>query len=380
MRNTSYIKCLHLTILTSLLLTATIVIWYSIFTSNLMPLSVSRDSGRLHTTQPAPTTPSTCQPAENIVFIKTHKTGSTSLHCIFCRYGYANKLSFVFSKRNTKNGHIRKVHIAESVILPPIGGAVNSSFKYNILTGHVSYKRATINSFMEDNSIYVTILREPAMQLESHMNFFKHRKQVMASIQTFLKNPHTARNTAGRNNQLREFGLSFESTLKEAVVNETIIRLDKEFDLVLILEYFDESLILLKHLLCWSFEDIIYLAQNQRTTRETITDTFRHNVYRWSNADYLFYNYFNRTLWEKIRQFGPRFEVELAHFRGLLKEHNDQCSMFQTNSSKKLVHKSRNDTQLCQQLTYNNVDWYRRIAVRQNPNKFAKKIKIYERK
>ncbi|XP_006813848.1 galactosylceramide sulfotransferase-like [Saccoglossus kowalevskii] len=310
----------------SLLLIATILTLYSRFTPGPLPFNVSRDS-RWFTTQPSPITPSTCQPAENMVFIKTHKTGSTSLHCIFCRYGYANKLSFVFSTRNTKDGHIRKEHLNQSIILPPIGGFVNSSSKYNILTGHVSYKRKTINSFMEDNPIYVTILREPATHVESHMNFFSQRKQVMASMQAFLKKPRTSKNEAGRNNQLREFGLSFESTLNERIVNETIMTLDKEFDLVLILEYFDESLILLKHLLCWSFEDIIYLAQNQRTTRETITDTFRHNVYRWSNADYLFYNYFNRTLWEKIRQFGPRFEIELAHFRDLLKEHSKQMAL-----------------------------------------------------
>nr|XP_006813901.1 PREDICTED: galactosylceramide sulfotransferase-like [Saccoglossus kowalevskii] len=241
---TSYIKCFLLTILSSLLLIATIVTWYSRFTSNLMPL-VSRDSGR-YTTKPSQ---STCQLAENIVFIKTHKTGSTSLQCILCRYGYANNLSFVFSTLNRGNGHIRKIHINESVILPPLGGAVNSSFKYNILTSHVSYKRETINSFMEDNPIYVTILREPATHVESHMNFFKHRKQVMASMQSFIKNPRISINATGRNIQLREFGLSFQSTLNESIVNETIIRLDKEFDLVLILEYFDESLILLKNLL-----------------------------------------------------------------------------------------------------------------------------------
>uniref|UniRef100_A0ABM0MJJ7 Galactosylceramide sulfotransferase-like n=1 Tax=Saccoglossus kowalevskii TaxID=10224 RepID=A0ABM0MJJ7_SACKO len=251
----SYIKCFVLTILTSLLLIGTIGTWYSRFSSNSLPLSVSRVVDGTSKT-PAPTTPSTCQPAGIIVFIKTHKTGITSLHCIFCRYGYANKLSFVFSTRNTINGHIRKVHLSQSIILPPIGGVVNSSSKYNILTGHVSYQRKTINSFMEDNPIYVTILREPATHVESHMNFFSHRKEVMASMQAFLEKPQSSKKSAGRNNQLREFGLSFESTLNETIVNETIMRLDKEFDLVLILEYFDESLILLKNLLCWSFEDI----------------------------------------------------------------------------------------------------------------------------
>ena len=38
----------------------------------------------------------------------------------------------------------------------------------------------------------------------------------------------------------------------------------KSFDLVLIAERFDESLLLLKDLLCWNFEDILYIkVRNQ---------------------------------------------------------------------------------------------------------------------
>ena len=40
--------------------------------------------------------------------------------------------------------------------------------------------------------------------------------------------------------------------------------LDAQFDLVLILERFDESLVLLQDLMCWPTEDIVYLKQNER--------------------------------------------------------------------------------------------------------------------
>ena len=43
--------------------------------------------------------------------------------------------------------------------------------------------------------------------------------------------------------------------------------LDRQFDLVLILEYFDESLILLQNLMCWSTEDLVYLKQNERISK-----------------------------------------------------------------------------------------------------------------
>ena len=50
--------------------------------------------------------------------------------------------------------------------------------------------------------------------------------------------------------------------------------LDAQFDLVMILERFDESLVLLQDLMCWPTEDIVYLKQNERTAKESTFDGF----------------------------------------------------------------------------------------------------------
>ena len=50
--------------------------------------------------------------------------------------------------------------------------------------------------------------------------------------------------------------------------------LDAQFDLVMILERFDESLVLLQDLMCWPTEDIVYLKQNERTAKESTFDRF----------------------------------------------------------------------------------------------------------
>merc|ERR1719414_2949121 len=42
---------------------------------------------------------------------------------------------------------------------------------------------------------------------------------------------------------------------------------ETEFDLVLIADRFDESLILLQDLLCWDTEDVTYLMQNERDAK-----------------------------------------------------------------------------------------------------------------
>ena len=46
----------------------------------------------------------------------------------------------------------------------------------------------------------------------------------------------------------------------------------------MILERFDESLVLLQDLMCWPTEDIVYLKQNERTAKESTLDGIDKNT------------------------------------------------------------------------------------------------------
>jgi len=52
-----------------------------------------------------------------------------------------------------------------------------------------------------------------------------------------------------------DFGLDYQFYQNLTAVKEYIAFLEKEFDLVKIMEYFEESTVLMKCLLCWKFED-----------------------------------------------------------------------------------------------------------------------------
>lgn len=47
-------------------------------------------------------------------------------------------------------------------------------------------------------------------------------------------------------------------------VQETINELDMQLDFVMITEYFDESLVMLQNIMCWSMDDVVYLKKNFR--------------------------------------------------------------------------------------------------------------------
>ncbi|KAL5008506.1 hypothetical protein ScPMuIL_014087 [Solemya velum] len=104
-----------------------------------------------------------------------------------------------------------------------------------------------------------------------------------------------------------------------ASVREYIANIDKEFTLVMIMEYFSESLVLLKRLLHWDLKDILYFKTNrgnytygENNRKENTENSAIHK--HWSSVDYLLYDHFNKTFWEKVREQGSDFQKECEHF------------------------------------------------------------------
>ena len=54
------------------------------------------------------------------------------------------------------------------------------------------------------------------------------------------------------------------SNTDEDFIHSRITEMDNIFELVLLTDYFDESLIMMKHLLCWDWDDIIYVKFKMR--------------------------------------------------------------------------------------------------------------------
>lgn len=84
------------------------------------------------------------------------------------------------------------------------------------------------------------------------------------------------------------------------------------------MDYFDESLVLLKRLLCWEIDDILYVKLNERKDNEKATrlsGRVHYNIRRWNKADVLLFNYFNATFWKKVERESSGFYEDLSAFR-----------------------------------------------------------------
>ncbi|XP_072051968.1 galactosylceramide sulfotransferase-like [Amphiura filiformis] len=120
------------------------------------------------------------------------------------------------------------------------------------------------------------------------------------------------------NNQMLDLGLRTTKFRNSSAVAKHIKKLSREFDLMLITEYFDESLLLLRKLMCWSFDDILYLKQNVRADEsrsQSLSEPLKDRIRKWNVADTRLYEYFNQTLWKKIAAYGPSFRRDLQYFK-----------------------------------------------------------------
>ena len=63
------------------------------------------------------------------------------------------------------------------------------------------------------------------------------------------------------------------------------------------------------------------------------------NFQRWSAADNLAFELFNRTLWERITQWGWNdFMAELKQYEEILQETTNFCNQLNTDSNKGILH------------------------------------------
>ena len=266
-----------------------------------------------------------CRPVNNVLFLKTHKTGSSTLTNILNRYGDNRDLLFALpAKSDAYDFYWPRPFLINSTM--PLRRTPN------ILCNHARYNKAPMHwLFPKQTTRYITMLREPAGQFESVFTYyqlwerFNELQNVQTPLESFLQNITFYFQQGERNEYLNliknpalfDLGLDTVYHGNFTVVQNYIRFLQQEFDLVMIMEYFDESLVLLRRRFCWKIEDILYFKLNERRTKEkqNLPEFPRKQILKWNWGDVLLYDVFNQTLWQMIEQEGPGFFEDLALLR-----------------------------------------------------------------
>ncbi|XP_035661418.1 galactosylceramide sulfotransferase-like isoform X3 [Branchiostoma floridae] len=308
--------------------------------------------------------PPTCTPKTNIALAKLHKTGGTTLMQILHRNAYLKNLSIVVPIAPAR-GSINLFYPRwpkPDKYLPPQGD------HYNMFTFHSYFNHTTIANLLGNRTTFVTILREPLSHLRSQFNFYwmaKHYKiKGPDPIVKFLENPgeydHRKPGYRGtRNPMAGDLGMDTNSLVrltKQAMdrlpgqpmdasaveeIQSFLHKVSKEMDLVMIMEYFDESLVVLKRLMCWQLQDILYykMLALKYAAKETEIPSHLVNIHRkWDLVDYELYEHFNRTLWKKVSEMGEDdINAEIAHFKYVNLKVQEHCSVDDSNYQRVLT-------------------------------------------
>uniref|UniRef100_A0A8C6Y9U0 Galactose-3-O-sulfotransferase 1 n=1 Tax=Naja naja TaxID=35670 RepID=A0A8C6Y9U0_NAJNA len=252
-----------------------------------------------------------CLPRLNIMFMKTHKTASSTLVNILYRFGEKHRLKFAFP--NGRNDFCYPSFFDHSQVKDYQPGVC-----FNIICNHMRFQYEEVRKLLPADALFVTVLRDPAYLFESSFHYFGGIIPLTWKVfgddrlAEFLRDPWHYYNPKGFNahylQNLLFFDLGYDSNTdpNSPLVEEYIREIDRRFHLVMLLEYFDESLVLLKDLLCWELEDILYFKLNARkgSTVSKLTDELYQKATVWNLLDAKLYRYFNATFWRKVEVYG----------------------------------------------------------------------------
>ncbi|XP_068190633.1 galactosylceramide sulfotransferase isoform X2 [Antennarius striatus] len=264
-----------------------------------------------------------CSPIVNIMFMKTHKTASSTILNILFRFGEKHKLKFAFP--DGRNDFYYPSPFLCSQVKDYRPGDC-----FNIICNHLRFDRQEVAKLLPPDTVYVTILRDPVDLFESSFHYYRRvipltwRITGENKLAEFLNSPLAFYKPDAfnafylRNLLFFDFGLDNNQESDDPGVMNDIKNLSTHFDLVLIAEYFEESLILLKETLCWTMEDILHFKLNARKTSSVprLTPEMRVKALQWNGADWKLYQHFNTTFWARVEAFGrERMNQEVKDLR-----------------------------------------------------------------
>uniref|UniRef100_A0A3Q3D4B5 Galactose-3-O-sulfotransferase 2 n=1 Tax=Hippocampus comes TaxID=109280 RepID=A0A3Q3D4B5_HIPCM len=271
----------------------------------------------------------TCLPKSHIVFLKTHKTASSTILNILYRYGESRNLTFALPLNKQKQlfyPYFFASHFVEGV-------SSRNVKEFHIMCNHMRFRKAEVAKVMPADAFYFSIIRNPVAMMESVFIYYKSIPafQKTQSLDDFLDNRAPNYISSAINNQYAHNILAFDFGFDNNVTadsedlvertNRSIAAIERDFQLILILEYFEESMILLKHSLCWTLEDVVSFKMNSRSerTRCPPLPSTAEKIKRWNALDWRIYMHFNKSFWQKVETLIGReqIEVEVAELKRL---------------------------------------------------------------
>ncbi|ESO93555.1 hypothetical protein LOTGIDRAFT_118943 [Lottia gigantea] len=266
---------------------------------------------------------------KNVVFLKVHKCASSTVSNIIQRFTMNYDLNPVLPDKPFIEGvwywflgRFWKNHTAQILPIPP-------RESYNTFFVHSVYNRRKFREIFPNDTFYFAILRDPVDRFVSYAFYFQQVKKIekLYPVKTpfiFSKalSMHKIFKNIEQYDPAVDFGLYKYDIYNSSQIQQFIASIDKDFDFVMLVEYFDESLVYLRRQLCWTTKDIVYISQNQGGPKAGVKYALSKNdivrIKALHQIDVALYDHFYRKFWKKINSQAVDFFQEVARFKETL--------------------------------------------------------------
>ena len=278
----------------------------------------------------------TCAPQKHFVFCKTHKTGSSYVYQILDRLTSNYQLKIAEGPAFHLGGYPGRIR-PQLTLIPSERGDLRRPKQGDqfVIINHFRFSRESLDNMMPKDTRYFSIVREPWSNFQSAFHYYHTYRKMKPThgLQACITYPyfHIAKGRKitfeeylnvvfdelnasipwfFRSKNFQSFDLGLDPLLDDDTeIAKAVRQLDTEIDVMLIAEYMDESLILLKDLLCLSWTDIAYTprtAKRKNYTRMKLSaeSPILKRFNDFSKLDVRLYEHFNRTFWHKVEAYG----------------------------------------------------------------------------
>ncbi|XP_063415833.1 galactosylceramide sulfotransferase-like [Mytilus trossulus] len=266
-----------------------------------------------------------------VAFLKVHKAGSSTVMNIFLRYGDSHGLNIALPrvpkpKEDSGSWNYLGVDtfLQKKRLIP-----IPRNETYSIICNHVVYSKDKFTEILGQDAVNIGIIRHPASHFLSGVYYWHVLDRIRERIKgendnermsMYLQHPDLNKRLM-HNRMSFDFGLPVKYFDNDTAIDEKLKSLDKEFSLIMLLEYFVESLVLMKRILCWDLKDILFMPINAYSKKKgnkiKLSPDDISNLQKYNYADFRLYQYFETKFMRQLNKTSHNFHEEVENFKAV---------------------------------------------------------------
>ena len=295
---------------------------------------------------------------QDITFLKMPGTSFDIIDNILMRFGVKNHLRVATSSTPKKDDPINVPFKLEFLQKP---FDLTSTKPINIVSDFINVSN-DLYKIINPSTRFITLIRHPINQMR--LSFEKEKLELLPLSEIIQDQPDLFKNSENVDQRLQAFfGSSYENSYahqqfdrfspfafrvsnpvttifkREILLDADPNNVDFHFEVVLLEEYLDESLLILAEHLAWDLDDLVYLKQNYGLSDHGNIDKvpdetteLAESIIKYNQKDMNFYNFHKAKLLNHMQE-DFQFSKKLENFKKKVSNLEKTCKIVEDSKS-----------------------------------------------